>query len=238
MEFEPASTERRETRVNVTPSSPDGYFRISGDPFCPPYVVSSIALRGIKPRHVRALRDGDESVMERYVVRNPEQPHSVSFTQCEPVIPDPLQPIGTAVPVREAQEVYLDRSSRIDDAHSAVGRWWARYLLNSAMDSGYRNLLSKDAADRIRAKLERKADDLALILAHLSRTNDRRHISTDYRTDRTLRTAAGMAFVSAPTSLGSYTEINSDGIVTAREGQEGEIVQIWPPVSDASSPNI
>jgi hypothetical protein len=33
MGFKPVSTERYETRVDVAPSSPDGYFRIDGYPF-------------------------------------------------------------------------------------------------------------------------------------------------------------------------------------------------------------
>lgn len=97
MDFKPVSTERYETQVDVIPSSPDGYFRIGDDPFYAPYAVSSIALRGIKPRHVKALRNGDTSVMDRYVVKKAQKPGYVSFTKCEPGVPDPLQPSNSRV---------------------------------------------------------------------------------------------------------------------------------------------
>jgi hypothetical protein len=89
----------------------------------------------------------------------------------------------------------------------------------------------------VRSDLERKAGDFALILADLSRNDDTRRISVDYHPDRTLSDAADMAFVSAPFSIKSYTEIN-DGVVTAREGRSGEVTQIWPPLLDAVSSEV
>jgi hypothetical protein len=235
MDFKPISAGRYETHVDVVPSSPDGYFRIGDDPFYPPYAVSSIALRGIKPRHVRALRNGDTSVMDRYIVKKAQKPGYVSFTKCEPGVPDPLQPVGTSVYVREAQEVHLDRAGQIDDAHRAIGEWWAQRLLHPVMDNGEGDVVRPDVPDHIRSELERKAGDFALILADLSRSDNPRRISVDYQPDHILRDAADMAFVPAPVSIKSYTEINSDGVVMAREGRSGEVTQIWPPLPEATA---
>lgn len=238
MEFRPASERRFETRVDILPSSPDGYFHIGDDPFLPPYPVSFIALRDVKSRHVRAVRRGDTSAMDRYIVRNAEQPGSISFTKCMPGAPDPLQPVDAFIYVKTTREVYLDRASQIDDAHSAIGQWWAARLLNPVLDNGDGKIAAPALPDHMRADLEQRARDFALILAHFSRSGNTHHISVNYQPDDTLRDAASMAFVPAPISLKSYTEITNDGVVMAKEGGRGKVVQIWPPAPDTASAGV
>ena len=105
MDFKVISANRGNTRVAVVPSSPEGYFRIDDDPFLLPYAIGSITLTGVKLRHVKALQRGDISAMDRYVVTDPERSGFARFINCEPSIPDPLQPIGTSIYVRGAQEI-------------------------------------------------------------------------------------------------------------------------------------
>jgi hypothetical protein len=231
MQFHPVSAQRHQTRVDVLPSSPDGYFRIDDDPYLSPYGVGSIALRDVKPRHVRALEKGDTSVMSMYVVPDSERLDIVSFAKCDPSIPDPHDPRGT-IYVRTAQEVHLDRkrAGQIHDAHRAVGEWWAQRLLNPIVDIHDGEVI-RDVPDEVHPDALQKAGDFALILADLSRTSDIAHISVDYQPDPTLREAADLALVPAVFSLKSYTARDAVGNIMAKEGRNGDAVQIWPPTS-------
>jgi hypothetical protein len=235
MDFEVISAERGRTQVDVVPSSPDGYFHIGDDPFFPPHAVSSIALRGIKPRHIKALKGGDTAALDRYIVTDPDRPGFVSFTKCDPAIPDPLEPAAGTVYVRGAQEVNLDRSNRVDDAHRAIGEWWAQRLLNPIMDIGEREIIRPNISESDRERLAQRAGDFALILADLSRTRGAISIHMDYHPDSILRDAADRAFVNPVLSFKSHTHLTQDGIVMAKEGRSGEQVQIWPPISKPTS---
>lgn len=115
MDFRLVSAERYQTHVDVVPSDPEGYFIIEGDPFVPRFSVGKIVLQDIKPRHARALQRGDTSAMNRYVVTHPDRPGFISFTNCSVGVPDPLQPIGTSIPVPGAQEMPMDGAVIIID---------------------------------------------------------------------------------------------------------------------------
>jgi hypothetical protein len=237
MDFKPKSAER-DTHVDAIPSSPDGYFLINDDPLIQPFAVTSIALRGIKPRHVKALLRSNTSVMKKYVIPDTGIPSYIGFNNCRARIPDPLQPVGTSIAVRKVQEVYLDRTSTIDDAHSAVGKWWAERLLHPMFEADNGKVVHGEFPDGLRSELEQKAGDFALILASLSRNNGLHDIHADYTADRTLRTAAEMAFVPAPISSKSYTMIKENGVVIARQGYGSPVTQIWPPGPALSTPEV
>ena len=117
-----------------------------------------------------------------------------------------------------------------------MGEWWAQHLLRAVIEVDDIGATRLEASDSVRAGLERKAGDFALILADLSRSNGSRHISSHYVPDRTLRSAANMALVPAYISPKSYTDINDRGVVTAKAGGTGEIMQIWPPVAESVLP--
>jgi len=108
MKLQVVEAARGRTHVDMLPSDPEGHFLIDDDPLMLPYGVAVIALRGIKRRHVLALQRGDTSVMDRYIVTDPERPGFVSFNRnLDTAIADPMGPHGT-IYVRQAQEVSSD----------------------------------------------------------------------------------------------------------------------------------
>ncbi|MDB5185663.1 MAG: hypothetical protein JWL85_186 [Candidatus Saccharibacteria bacterium] len=234
MDFKAVSARWGETLVTAVPSTPDGYF-IFEDLLTGRNRIDEVALRRIKPRHVRKLKRGDVSVMGRYTESDPNRPGFVRFIKCEAMTPDPLQPVGTAIYIDGVQEVSLDRASQLRDAHRAVGEWWAQRLLNPVIDEGGGEKIHPVISDDQRRVVAQRAGDFALILAGLSRSSDTPRMTVDYYPDSTLRDAADMAFVPAVFSLMSYTHID-EGVVMAREGWSGEVIQIWPPAPEATAP--
>ncbi len=128
------------------------------------------------------------------------------------------------------------------DGYQAVGRWWAKAILQSEFNNGGDNqasLMAEMMATIIsvngRSRIEERIGGFAEALAHLTREGQINRVHVDYHPDRILMEAAALADmpVSDMTTFPwkSHTCIKSDTVV-ASMGYGQPATQVWPPVSE------
>ncbi len=128
------------------------------------------------------------------------------------------------------------------DKHQAVGRWWAKAILNALVNNEFNDsansMVQKLTAESLlaaRSEVEYHIAGFAKALEHVSRQNNLVDISTDYDPSIPLCQAVDLAdmpvrrLITFPWMTRTFIE---GDIVKASMGYGAEPVQIWPPLAN------